>query len=556
MATRWAVATGNWSNPATWDGGTLPGAADDVYADGKTVTIDQSATVLTIRTTQRAGGTVGGGFVLNAGVTFTALHPTTGIIGYTSTSSLIYSEATGTATLVANLGNVGFTSILVDVTSTGHLNIVGNIVGGSSANGIAVVLRNLSTLTVIGSVTGGGNTNQGIGIYVQNSAIVNITGSIFGGTGSSAIVCYGGSSVVLIVGSMIANSVAALASTVPSKITVIGSLTASFAAPALSSSHISAVNKLSGPFINTNGTMAVYAQKMYLTDTTANRWEFTTQDNTPRNLYTADTIGGNPAVADVRLHTTYGPANELTGVCAVPPAASVSYGVPVDQTTGTALLDASAIASALNASALASDYTALAVAFGQVVDSQNYEQLAADYTALAADVGTLASSVVTLTSSVGTLASDYTALAGDYSTLDSSATQIAVDVGTLQSDVSDISARILEQIPEETPALVIPAPTEETMTTAYIYCYDEHGVPEEGVIIQIRLRALGTGLDGLAFDTARIEAVSNSDGLATAEIPRGASLQFQARRGTTGAWTTFAGANTETLELPALLGNG
>lgn len=41
MAIRYAVASGNWSNTATWDGGTLPGAGDTVYLNNKLVDIDQ-----------------------------------------------------------------------------------------------------------------------------------------------------------------------------------------------------------------------------------------------------------------------------------------------------------------------------------------------------------------------------------------------------------------------------------------------------------------------------------------------------------------------------------
>jgi hypothetical protein len=51
MATRFAVATGNFSNGAIWDNGAVPTSDDDVYANNRTVTIDGSYTVQTIRNT-------------------------------------------------------------------------------------------------------------------------------------------------------------------------------------------------------------------------------------------------------------------------------------------------------------------------------------------------------------------------------------------------------------------------------------------------------------------------------------------------------------------------
>ena len=54
MATRFAIATGNFSSGATWDNGTVPTSADDVYANGRTVTIDGTYTVQTIRNTLSA----------------------------------------------------------------------------------------------------------------------------------------------------------------------------------------------------------------------------------------------------------------------------------------------------------------------------------------------------------------------------------------------------------------------------------------------------------------------------------------------------------------------
>ena len=48
------AASGNWSTAANWKGGTLgdgnlPQSGDDVYANGKTVTIDQDITVASLK---------------------------------------------------------------------------------------------------------------------------------------------------------------------------------------------------------------------------------------------------------------------------------------------------------------------------------------------------------------------------------------------------------------------------------------------------------------------------------------------------------------------------
>ena len=45
MALRGAVASGNWSNPAIWNGGVLPSSGDIVASNGFTVTIDQNINV-------------------------------------------------------------------------------------------------------------------------------------------------------------------------------------------------------------------------------------------------------------------------------------------------------------------------------------------------------------------------------------------------------------------------------------------------------------------------------------------------------------------------------
>jgi hypothetical protein len=65
-------------------------------------------------------------------------------------------------------------------------------------------------------------------------------------------------------------------------------------------------------------------------------------------MFTADNTGfGLPAATDVRSGVSYG-GGAVTGLCAVPAAASTAFGVPVDNTTGTAVLTPAAIRSELS----------------------------------------------------------------------------------------------------------------------------------------------------------------------------------------------------------------
>jgi hypothetical protein len=58
-------------------------------------------------------------------------------------------------------------------------------------------------------------------------------------------------------------------------------------------------------------------------------------------MFTADNTGLGPSTGNVRAGVSYG--GGLVGTCAVPAAGSVALGVPVDATTGTAVLTAAAI---------------------------------------------------------------------------------------------------------------------------------------------------------------------------------------------------------------------
>lgn len=52
MATRYAVASGNFSNTAIWDNGAVPLSTDDIYSNGFSIAVDQNINAVSLRSTQ------------------------------------------------------------------------------------------------------------------------------------------------------------------------------------------------------------------------------------------------------------------------------------------------------------------------------------------------------------------------------------------------------------------------------------------------------------------------------------------------------------------------
>ena len=202
MADRWAVQNGNWSSTSTWNGGTLPTAADDVYADGFTVTINQNVTVLSVRTTQRSGGSAGGSFTLNAGftltanavagtsvcVTFSSASPNSAAIignctgGSTSNAHGAQNSSSGTLTVTGNCtGGSGDSADGVRNSSSGTTSITGNCNGGTFINSIGARNASTGTLTITGNCTGGSGFNC-MGARNDSGGTLTITGNCTGGS--------------------------------------------------------------------------------------------------------------------------------------------------------------------------------------------------------------------------------------------------------------------------------------------------------------------------------------------------------------------------------------
>lgn len=393
MPNRWPIANGNWSNAAIWSGSIIPTALDDVFLNNQTVTLDQTIIVRSINNTATGSAVAGG--LLNIYADYDIAATPTGIssAGATVTGGFIKYYNTGSISIIATflqtfntLENVngGTVNITGDVrlpnisisngrtvtnSSNGVINILGNITcPGNTTSGNNAVLNSLNgTINVIGNVIGGNNGAGPHGIVNNSNGIVSITGNV---TGGSASTTYGISNasagtvnvtgnvtagngtnthainnasigIVNVTGIVTAGTVAAvgIASTTAGIINVIGQLQATTQNNAVSSTSTTATNVFSGPFINSGSRNAIYCYNVRLYDDVTTRYTIgVSGSNNTISLVSPDQVTGVPSGSDVRRGVIYGPGSELTGSMQVPNPQSVSVGVAVDNTVGTAIV--------------------------------------------------------------------------------------------------------------------------------------------------------------------------------------------------------------------------
>lgn len=363
MAIRYAIASGNWSNPAIWDGGVaVPATTDEARTNGFTVTVDVSVTVVTVSNKSESSPVVasGGSFDLANGVTLTLTHATGGVIpGNASIQVVRMMLASPNAATV--IGAFGGSSSVANshaflVGGSGTLNIIGNIAASPTSTGCkGVVFGAAGTLNVTGTVSGA--NAQAIDTTSGGAFTVNVTGNVTGGGGSEAIAANStAAGVVNITGTVTGGSSRPGVALANSSVTVriYGSCVASSASPAVTCYSTSLLFNLyvSGPIIpHSNGTWGVGAARaMWAPVLSATYMGIRTADlASTRNMYTADyaTAFDQPAVGNVRSGTTYGIGGALTGTLAVPPPGAVGLGVPTDNTVGSAVWTQEALAAAL-----------------------------------------------------------------------------------------------------------------------------------------------------------------------------------------------------------------
>lgn len=317
MANRYAVATGNWSNTATWNGGTLPQAGDVVRPNNYQVTIDQDITGVTLTNNASSPAVANGNFIITSAITRTLTCDLQGIAtnGFGGFNYLLRLQSTGIVNIVGNVTNSGSGNgnavATVSIEANCTLNHTGNGTGGSNTVGYGVAcpaFRAISvcTMNMVGIYTGGsgfdGTTvyNPAIEIFTGSYLVtLNVTGSVLGGSAffTPAISIRNGISIVSVIGIIQSSSVSPAILYQPST---------SFTNPTTLS--------VSGTITNTNGFNAIVAPRISLRSLLSQSWLYQTENAlVSKTLYSADLLTGYPLEANVEDGTVYGPSSEFEG---------------------------------------------------------------------------------------------------------------------------------------------------------------------------------------------------------------------------------------------------
>lgn len=328
MADKWAVANGNWSAGATWNGGTVPQAGDNVYANGKAVTVDAGLTTpvvgrLSTEANAGLGVAAGGSFSARDGCTIQATNIVAGgshcvLVNDSISFSVLAATVTGSATAQA----AG-----VYMQSSGTCTATVGAVYGGAYNNINSSGFHVSsgTLVFTGDAVGSSTNSSACGIQITSATGHVITGTAKGGAGGAPGVQNGAGGQVQIS--------TAQSNNYPND----GVTTGGVGSNQLNNSG----SVLLDAMVFGSGGWHPVAGRHFVRDAGTNFVQMR-QANNGAVTTIGDVPNDYPAPSDVRSGVSYD-FGAKTGTCAVPPAGSVALGVPVDATVGTAALSPTAL---------------------------------------------------------------------------------------------------------------------------------------------------------------------------------------------------------------------
>lgn len=179
-----AANNGAWSNSNTWPSGIFPTVLDDVYANTRTVYIDQNINVKSLNTTAGTGGTAGGLFYNTGSISITAstiMPGTTNVLTLTGNNNInIESSLISGSYTTTNTWGI----IIPGASPAPTVTINGYISGGSFAGTTGGVRQEAGNLNVSGTIVGGSANSTCPAIYIINvgnyPVVFNGVGSVVG----------------------------------------------------------------------------------------------------------------------------------------------------------------------------------------------------------------------------------------------------------------------------------------------------------------------------------------------------------------------------------------
>jgi hypothetical protein len=347
MALITSAASGNFNAGATWTGGVVPGVGDEARAStGHTITITANVTCDEVSNAGTGIFTLNDGVTLTANVTnksttnsrscvqFTAAAPATASIvgnctaGPASISNAVIHSSTGTLNVTGNLfaGALLNNYAAISFTGSGILNVTGNITGGAGSTSIGLYQTGNGTLNITGNCTGGAGI-AATGLRVDGAAAtVTVIGIATGGAGGSQSAGIQNSNTATIIAQRAVGNEYGPGNTSG----FVGS------SPGVASTGAGVV-EVTEIVYGTYGASPTNGSGIRLKKLSSNVAVFNYADTAGAKTLVDATTGQMPAATDVRDGVSYA-SGALTGSCKVPAAASVGFGVPVDATTGTAAL--------------------------------------------------------------------------------------------------------------------------------------------------------------------------------------------------------------------------
>lgn len=356
MPTYYARATGNvnaaiWSTTPTGTASNLFSSftnADTLVSNNFTVTVNVNTTVLEVRNDTTGGATAGGGFTLGDGVTLTA-----NVINGSATGTISYG-GNASVTLIGNVQSS--TGNAVTVTGNGTFNLTGNCQAGNSGGGHAVSTGGNATVNITGNITGSLGGAAAVGLYATSStATVNVYGTITGGTGSNSWGAQNaGSGTLNVFGTAIGgvgapgvqNASTGIVYVQRAKGNGFGNGSTGLTSQVGFAANQTGINRVLEIEYGDLGQSPT-SGPIIVSDSTGNQAIFYRPTLPKKTLVDQSATVSFPDPSNVRAGVSYG-SGSFVGTCAVPAASAVSLGVPVGNTTGTAVLTQANVNAALS----------------------------------------------------------------------------------------------------------------------------------------------------------------------------------------------------------------